>query len=275
LTKEPLLKAETVAVFVQRFEADLVTEPVDVLDCERLFVGLVLAVGVRDRMPVKEGVLVPPLDGLTEGDVERVLLTIDVHDAVPDALIVFDDFIVTDCVLVPLDVFDDVVVDVPVGVFIIVPVNLDDKEAVVDPVEVFDDGPLLDIVGEPVEVFEGLIEKVIDGLAVAVFDVEIEDVDVRLCLIVRVVVVDDVPVRVSPDVIVLALDPVVVLDGAIVFVEASLAYGEKESWLEKEATLVCLEENEVKEDRVDVFELVDVIVCKAFNERGSLSEDTE
>jgi hypothetical protein len=195
---------------------------------------------------------------------------------VPDALIVFDDFIVTDCVLVPLDVFDDVVVDVPVGVFIIVPVNLDDKDTLVDPLEVFDDGPLLDIVGEPVEVFEGLIEKVIDGLAVAVFDVEIEDVDVRLCLIVRVVVVDDVPVRVSPDVIVLALDPVVVLDGAIVFVEASLAYGENESWLEKEATLVCLEENEVKEDRVDVFELVDVIVCKALiNERGSLSEDTE
>ena len=136
----------------------------------------------------------PPLDGLIEDDAERVLVTIAVTVAVPDALIVFDDFIVRDGVLEPVDVFDDVIVGVPVEVFTIVPDSLGDKEALGDPGPVFDDGPLLDKVGDPVEVFEGLIEKVIDGLDVAVFDVEIEVVDVRLSFIVRVVVVEPVPV---------------------------------------------------------------------------------
>ena len=136
----------------------------------------------------------PPLDGLIEDDAERVLVTIAVTVAVPDALIVFDDFIVRDGVLEPVDVFDDVIVGVPVEVFTFVPDSLGDKEALGDPGPVFDDGPLLDKVGDPVEVFEGLIEKVIDGLDVAVFDVEIEVVDVRLSFIVRVVVVEPVPV---------------------------------------------------------------------------------
>jgi len=38
LIKDPLVEAESVTVFVTKFDADDVVEPVDVLDCERLFV---------------------------------------------------------------------------------------------------------------------------------------------------------------------------------------------------------------------------------------------
>ena len=171
---------------------------------------------------MKDCVLVPPLDGLTEGEAERVLVTIDVALVVPDALGVFDDFSVAECELLPDVVFDDVIDDVPVDVFIIVPVSFGDEDPLVDPVEVFDTGLLLDTVGEPDEVFEDFAENDMVGLDEVVFDVETEAVVVRLSFIVRVLVVVDVTVWVSLGVIEFVVDPVIVRDEVVVFVELML-----------------------------------------------------
>jgi hypothetical protein len=122
------------------------------------------------------------------------LVTTEVAVVVPDALGVFDDFIVAECELLPVDVLDDVIDDVPVDVFIIVPVRLGDEELLVEAVPDRDRGLLLDTVGEPDEVFENFAENDMVGLDEVVFDVETEAVVVRLSFIDRVDVVDDVPV---------------------------------------------------------------------------------
>jgi hypothetical protein len=113
---------------------------------------------------------------------------------VPDALVVFDDFSVAECELLPEVVFDDVIDDVPVDVFRTVPVYLIDEDTLVEAVPERDRGLLLDTVGDPDEVFEDFAENDMVGLEEVVFDVETEAVVVRLSLIVRVDVVDDVPV---------------------------------------------------------------------------------
>lgn len=193
---------------------------------------------MRDGRLVKDCVRVPPLDGLTEGDAERVFVPIDDAVVVPDALDVFDGLCVADCKLLPVDVFDDVIDDVPVNVLIIVTVGFGDEDTLVEAVPVFDARPLLDTVEELVEVFDGLAENDMVGLEVVVFDAGIEEVVVRLSFIVRVVVVDAVPVRVGLVVIEFVLDPVIVLDDVDVLVDVLLIWAVKEGLNEKEGTLV-------------------------------------
>ena len=189
----------------------------------------------------------------------------------PDALDVFDGFSVAECELLPVVVFDDVIVDVPVNVFRAVTVDLIDEETVVDAVPDRDGGLLLDTVGDPDEVLEDFAENDMVGLDEVVFDVETEAVVVRLSFIVRVVVDVDVPVCVNLDVMEFVVDPVIDFDDIDVFVDVLVIYDVNDARLEKKGAFVGSGEYERIEDRVEVFVLIGdnvAIIGSLINTRG-------